>query len=1165
MDKNAIKKYAVWARTELITRVSQRAEKYDITADADASASSVNGVLLSDAEIKQRKALIEQVKQKGFDQVMEEVAYTWFNRFIALRFMEVNGYLPSHIRVFTDDNNNFKPQILAEAIHLELDGLDMEKVYEMKNNNENDELYKYLIITQCNDLSKILPRMFQKIADFSELLFPDNILREGSVIEQMISTISEEDWKDQVQIIGWMYQYYNSEPKEKVFADMKKNIKISKEKIPAATQLFTPDWIVKYMVENSLGRLWNYNYENSNIKEQCEYYVDDSEQLSDVIDYDRRSKIISNGKKPEDIICIDPCCGSGHILAYLFDVLVLIYEEYGVTSRDAVKNIISNNLWGLDIDDRAAQLAYFLVMMKAVQYDRRFLVRKDDKGIVSVPQPHVYAIKESNNIDQSALFYFSDSNIEVEKNINKIIDTLRDAREYGSIINPSDINFQCLFKRLSLIEQEISLYHDLINTEIKPLIEVCYALSQKYDIVVTNPPYMGYSGMNPKLSAYIKNNYFDYKADLFSVFMIRCAQFAKKGGYLGFLTPYVWMFIQSYEKMREFIISEKTIETLIQFEYSAFEEATVPICTFVLKNEKNNKNGTYLRLTDFRGGMEIQRKKALEAINNHNCGFYYIANSDNFHKIPGSPIAYWVNDNFLRLFNGKNIKDFAEPRHGMSTGNNDLCLKMWYEVNFDKICFDADSQDTFDQSGLKYVPYKKGGDYRLWYGNNDYVLAYDKNSRKIMESLSGYRASSNSYFFRSSINWSDLSSSYFGVRWSPEGFAFDGRGSSMFCDESIRFYLLGLLASRVSSYTLNVLNPTMTFSINNIESIPVIIDHKEEVEALVKQNIDISRQDWDSYETSWDFKIHPYLMIKKMENANGNIIATLRSCSEIWEKITKQRFATLRNNEEELNRIFIDIYGLSDELSPAVDESEVTIRSADIKNDIKSFMSYAVGCMFGRYSIDFEGIAYAGGAWDDSKYKSFKADNDGIIPITDDEYFADDLVSRFVDFLRVVFGEGTLEENLNYIAEILGGKGSSREVIRKYFLNEFYSDHIKCYQKRPIYWLFDSGKKNGFKCLVYIHKYKMDTVARIRTDYVHELQSRYRTIIEDTERRILDCDGSTKVKLEKNIKKIKSQEEELHIYEEKIHHLADQMIVLDTDDGVKNNYKLFGDVLAKIK
>lgn len=1189
MNKNAIKKFAVWARTELIARVSLKGAEYGITEDKmeDANADSVNGKVLSNNEKKQRMALIERIKEKGYKQVMEEVAYTWFNRFSALRFMEVNGYLPSRVRVFTDEENNFKPQIITEAIHLELDGIDKEQVLELKDAEKTEELYKYLLIVQCNALSKILPGMFQRIADYTELLLPDNLLRDGSVIQQMIELIPEEDWKDAVQIIGWLYQYYNSEKKDDVFAALKKNVKITKENIPAATQLFTPDWIVRYMVENSLGRLWLEGHPDAKDQllptetEQADYangkrdpedtkwhyYLEEAKQEPEV-----QSQLMEIRKEyamltPEQIKVIDPCCGSGHILAYMFDVLMQIYENYGYTTREAVASVVENNLYGLDIDDRAAQLAYFAVMMKAVQYDKRFFKRKDENGELNIPQPHVHAVVESGNTDKEgikhknydehALEYFCNGDAKLKEAMDTIISELYDAKEYGSILTITPQDWGALYDRFAEIKENIHMLSEVVLTELLPLVQVAEALAQKYDVVVTNPPYMGASNMNMKLNDFIKKNYTDYKSDFFSSFVIHCSEMTKKNGYCGFFTPYVWMFIQSYEKMRNYLYTQTTIETLIQFEYSAFEEATVPVCTFAFKNRHVQKKGCYLRLVNFRGGMEVQRQKTLEAIENHDCGFYYETDSSKFSSIPGSPVAYWISRAIIDSFDkytalGEQYTLLA----GTSTGDNTKYQRFWAEVNYNSISKKA----PIDMS-KRWYPCNTGGEFRKYSLNDDYVIDWENDGHRIRHHINykgkiGSAVRNRPFYFKHGITWNKLSSSNFGVRLVPDGYISDDTARMIVGQEDEMFLLLGFLCSNVCKKFLNVLSPTMSFTNSELQRLPINFDNaRTQIEIYAKKNYELSKRDRSSFETSWDFQHHP--LLRK--------VSTIAEAFDQWQTECNDRFNQLKANEEELNRIFIDIYGLQEELTPEVENKDVTVRKADLGRDIRSFISYAVGCMFGRYSLDMNGLAYAGGEWDASKYTSFPADKYNVIPICSDEYFEDDIVNRFIEFVKVVYGAYTLDENLKFIADALGGKGQPKVVIRNYFLNEFYADHCKIYQKRPIYWLFDSGKKNGFKCLIYMHRYQPDTIARIRTDYVHGQQARYRTAIEDLEKQIANASTSERVKLSKRLVSLQAQEAELQTYEEKIHHLADQMISIDLDDGVKVNYAKFQDVLAKIK
>lgn len=1151
MEKNAIKKFAVWARTELLTRVVQRAARYGIEKDnmIDANADSINGVLLSQDEKKQRRALIRQINEKGYDQVVEEVAYTWFNRFIALRFMEVNGYLPSHIRVFTNENNEFSPEILSEAINLDFAGLDMQKVYQLQDENKTEELYRYLLIVQCNELNSALPKMFQRLNDYTELLLPDNLLRDGSVLEQMVSLIPEDNWKDQVQIIGWLYQYYNSELKDKVFADLKKKIKISKDSIPAATQLFTPDWIVRYMVDNSLGRMWYEGHPSESFKEKLKYYIDDAKQEADVQAQVDAIKQKYSQLKPEEIKCIDPCCGSGHILVYFFDVLMNIYQEYGYSTREAAISIVENNIWGLDIDERAAQLAYFSIMMKARAFDRRFFNRKI--------QPHVYEIRESNNLDQASLEQIYQENKNIAPAIKETLDELYDAKEYGSILRTKQQDWKLVYDEL--LSSDL-IYDELIQNELMPILEVAQALSQQYDVVVTNPPYMGSSGMDKKLSSYVKKHYPNSKADMFAVFIEVCGRLTNNNGLYGMITQQSWMFLSSFEKLRKKML-QKTTVNMAHLGARAFEEIggeVVQTTSFVMLNRNlKNYKGVYCRLIE---PTTQQGKEDLFLSGDSR----YESSKSNFSKIPGSPVAYWVSENVLKAFTkGKQAGEYAEFKHGMSTGGNDAVVRNWEEVNFNEIAFNMPDHETFYKTHNRFVPYNKGGEFRKWYGNQNYVLGYDLQYDALMDSFSGHRHDNKDTYFKENISWSKISSGSLAMRYFPQGFVYDVAGCSAFMDNKILKYLLAFFNSKVKDVTVATMSPTLNFEVGSLRKAPIIFnqDYVNDINNLTELCIKLSKYDWDSFETSWDFQRHPLI----------RSTTTIKEAFTQWQRECNNRFNQLKANEEKLNRIFIDIYGLKDELTPEEDDKDVTVRKADLGRDIRSFVSYAVGCMFGRYSLDKEGLIYAGGEWDPSQYKTYQPDEDNILPITDDDYFEDDIVDRFVKFVEVVYGSDTLEENLKFIADALENKGSTpREVIRNYFLNDFFKDHCQTYSvtgsgKRPIYWLFDSGKKNGFKCLIYMHRYTPDTLARIRTDYVHPQQARYQTAIEDVERQLVSASGSEKARLNKRLKKLKDQAEETRNFEEKLHHLADQMIDIDLDDGVKHNYALFKDVLAKIK
>ena len=873
MNKSAIQRFAIWARTELIAQVSQRAYQYGITKDGygEQNAVTVGGRALTTDEQRQRKELVEQIRSKGYTQVMEEVAYTWFNRFIALRFMEVNNYLPSHIRVFSDSTGAFKPEILSDVLHLDLPGLNREKVAEYIESNDTEGLYRYLLLTQCNALNAPLPRMFEKMGGYTELLLPNNILKQDSILGHMVTVIPEEDWTDQVQIIGWLYQYYNSELKDDTFALLKKNVKITRERIPSATQLFTPDWIVRYMVENSLGRIFidkrknegvfadgrgadEMTWEESEAKrianektiaEQMgwKYYLPEAEQTEEVrqqLDEIQREYANLDVK---EIKVIDPCMGSGHILVYAFDVLMQIYEANGYSQRDAAQSILENNLYGLDIDDRAAQLAYFAVMMKARQYDRRIFSR----GI----QPHVYAIVESNGLDSSSVEYFTNNDPQLKKDFGTLMDELRDAKEYGSILNISQVDFASLYGRVEEVRGDISMFREIVLNSILPLIQVAEVMAQKYDVVVTNPPYMGSSGMNARLAQYVKDHFPNTKADLFACFIERGNQMAVKHGYNCMVTMQSWMFLSSFEKMREKVLQTKTITNLMHMENMVMGIAFGTAVTVFRNNAIKGYKGTYnqIKLQDIENG----EPKTFPVPENR----FAQTSTDNFSKIPGSPVAYWVSDAMTSAFNNKKLSEILSPKQGTSTGNNDLFLRLWHEVSVNKIstCH-TKASNTFEQ---KWYPATKGGDYRKWYGNNEYIVNWQYNGLEI-KNYSGSAVRNPKANFHEALTWTGISSKTLGIRYCPEGFVFLISGKGIVGDSSLLKYVLGVCCSNVANELLKITSPTMSFEVGYIAGIPIAygtIDIQTQVINLVNDNILLSRKDWDSYETSWDFKRNP--------------------------------------------------------------------------------------------------------------------------------------------------------------------------------------------------------------------------------------------------------------------------------------------------------------------
>ena len=1159
MNKSSIKNYAVWARNELIERVSQKAYEYGVTENSipALNTETINGRILSQEEKKQLNELIREVKTNGFHHVIEEVAYTWFNRFIALRFMEVNNYLPQRIRVFTNENNEFKPEILTEAIHIEIDGLDKQKVFDYIEKNNEEELYKYLLLTLCNDMNSYLPDMFTSIKDYKTLLFPNNLLREDSVLDKLVKDIDEDDWKEQVQIIGWLYQYYNSELKDIVMK--KKNY--TKDDIPAATQLFTPDWIVRYMTENSLGRLWVDGHPDFK-HDHWKYYLEEAPQEKEVEEKLKKIKEKHAKLKPEDIKVLEPCMGSGHILVYAFDVLMDIYRESGWSDKDAAKSILENNLYGLEIDERAYHLAYFSLMMKARSYNRRILSKSTKVNVLEIREPSSKYKKEYNQ-------YLKDY-AEIAK---YLVEEFKYAKELGSITN-IEYSVEQLTKfneyltelkenkdTLGIIEQaDILELYDLL----KPLVRQAILLTQKYDVVITNPPYMAPDAIQ---KPYVQKYYPDSKSDLFAVFIEKCHDFITPNAYQAMITMHSWMFLSSFEKLRTKLLKDNTIINMAHLGARAFDEIggeVVQTTTFIFNNAYiKDYNSTFKRLVDY--NSQDSKENAFLGDDN-----LYHSSSTNFTKIPGSPIAYWVSENTRKAFSEQCISDICITKQGLATCNNNLFLRLWFEVNKQNIYYKCQNQNESINSSLKWYPYNKGGEFRKWYGNNNYLVNWQFGGKDIHEyngipfSFRGAPVRAKEFYFKPGITYGLITSSSFSARNIEGGFIFDVGGSMLFPKETQKYYLLGFLLSKITEYILKILNPTINYQVGDISNLPILkkVFEVPQISILSQYNISLSKSDWDSFETSWDFKVHP--LVK-------NHVNRISEAYKLWDEECEDRFNTLKSNEEELNRMFIDIYGLQDELTPEVEDKDVTVRKADLTRDIKSFISYAVGCMFGRYSLDVEGLAYAGGEWEASKYKTYIPDKDDIIPITDEEYFEDDIVTRFIEFVRVVYGEETLKENLQFIAEALGGSGNAREVIRNYFLDGFYKDHCDTYQvtgskKRPIYWLFESGKNNGFKALVYIHRYSKDLIARMRTGYVHELQSRYRTQISLIKDQIDSSKSqSEKVKLEKEYKKIKEQLTELSKYEEKIHHYADMMVEMDLDDGVRANYAKFEDLLAKIK
>lgn len=1201
MNKTAIKNYAIWARNKLIADIIYKAGLMGITEKgvADALPQSTNEVQFFDIgtkdyatvrgkDISQRNAFVSAIREKekgsdyktAFQFVVEKVAYTWFNRLVAIRFMEVNDYLPSRVRVLSSENvNKAEPDMVTNPFDtdMEFNAAEQDYVMQLKDENRLDELFRWLFIKQCHKLHEVLPLLFspEQLSssqnDYMELLLTISFTDKDGVLWHLVHDIREQDFRirtpedderqqienipeedmpaGQVEIIGWMYQYYNTEPKDQVFANLKKNIKISKDNIPAATQLFTPDWIVRYMVENSLGRLWVEGHPNEDLKKNWKYYLEEAEQEPEVQKQLAEIRKEYAALRPEEIKVIDPCMGSGHILVYLFDVLMQIYESQGWTQREAAQSIVQNNLYGLDIDERAAQLAYFAVMMKARQYDRRFLDREIE--------PHVYEIQESNGVDSNLIEYFANGNKKLKADMTTLIRDLRDAKEYGSILNVTMVDFPAIYVRIEEIKAEGNIFALMVPDALLPLVKRAEAMAQKYDTVCTNPPYMGANSMSSKLVQYIKDFYPDSKADLYSVFIEKCNSMINENGYQAMITQHSWMFLSSFEKLR---VKLNTIDivNMAHLGARAFEEIggeVVQTTSFVLSSHRlQNYIGTYCRLinpTSQKGKEQLFLKK-------ESC---YYAKQTFFSKIPGSPIAYWVSDRVYEAFSGKLLSDYAVPRVGCQTSDNNRFLRIWSEICIDKFMDNAESAEIAKNSLKKWFPYNKGGSFRRWYGNNDLVINWENDGKEVKDfATSLYKNSTRTvknvqFYFREEVTWSTLSSGLFSARYCKPGFLFDTKGSAVFFDDQSQVnYCIAYLNSCVSQLFLGILSPTLDYSVGSVGKLPYITSsiYAERINNLVEENINACKKDWDSFETSWDFQHHPLLCGE----------SSLDGAYARWEKETENRFALLKSNEEELNRIFIDIYKLQKELAPEIDDKNVTVRQADREREIRSFISYAVGCMFGRYSLDEDGLAYAGGVWDSRKYATFIPDVDNCIPVTDEPYFEDDIVGRFVEFVRTVYGERNLEDNLNFIANSLRNKGnSSREKIRDYFLNDFFKDHCATYSvsgsgKRPIYWLFDSGKQNGFKALVYMHRWTADTIGNLRVEYLHRMQRVYEKEITRMQDIVDNSRDNREInQAAKRREKLVKQLKEARDYDAKIAHAALSRVEIDLDDGVKVNYE----------
>lgn len=1198
MDKKAIKTFAIGARRKLIDEVTIKAKRLGINESVIENAKQIDsnlqeivssGVRIQGKEIGQRSKLIDELTQRAsvsshseaFQELIEEVAYTWFNRLIAIRFMEVNDYLPDTYRVLSSETSGkIEPDIITDLydsdIYEEFSSNEQQQVQAWKSDNSAeamDSLYQLVFIKICNQLNTYLPELFEKVEDYTELLFTASYIKKDGVIADLLQ-VPEDDFNvqngGQVEIIGWLYQYYNSEPKDQVFARPKSQ-KVRKQDIPAVTQLFTPDWIVKYMVENSLGRFYIEkllgNGDSRSEKEiaesfKWEYYLETADQPENVTVRLKQEQLEKADYSIENIQFIDPSMGSGHILVYAFEVFMQLYEKEGYSSREAAGLILEKNLYGLDIDQRAKQLAYFALMMKGREYNRQ-IFRKQIS-------PMVFDVPESKKLQHDQDFF-----CEIKSFINddKLYDQLmnmisyfKNGKEYGSLIKLSEVfDFDLLIEKMKKFGQNHT--EGLFSEELKQkvtqcinLIKVAKLLSNKYEIVVTNPPYMGSSGMDKILSEFAKKNYPNSKNDLFAMFMEQCEHLSLEKGYYGMITQQAWMFLSSFQKMRTKLVENTTIINMANLGARAFEEIggeVVQTTTFIFsKGFKESYQGSYIRLVSFKS-QETKKDAYKHAIDSEHSEFKFSMEQDNFKKIPGRPIAYWLNEDILNTFSSLPSLDlFSQAKQGISTADNDKFMRFWFECDLSNVGFNYKNITEAKNSHKKWFPSTKGGAYRKWYGNNEYVVNWEKDGQEI-KNFKDKKGKSRAvirnpqFFFRKGLAWSAISSGKPSFRFTNQGFIFNSKGPMLFPKiDSDMNVITAYLNSNLVYELLKVLAPTLDYSQGPISKLPFKqIEDDSEISDLVSKNISISKLDWDSFETSWDFICHPFIS-KRSYSIEQSFIN--------WQNTCNERFNQLKKNEAHLNSIININYGVENSITNKVNDQDITINKANKNNDIKSFISYSIGIILGRYSLDEEGLIYAGGEWNPSRYQKFQPDADNVLLITDDEYFKDgqyDIVNRFIDFVEITFGKETLEENLQFIADTLGGKGTSREIIRRYFVKDFYKDHLKTYSNRPIYWQLDSGKQNGFKALMYLHRYTPDQLGKVRTDYLHELQKAYDNRIELRQQQISTSDNQKEINLmTKEIAKIQKQLKEVREYDEKLGHLALKRIELDLDDGVIVNY-----------
>jgi type II restriction/modification system DNA methylase subunit YeeA len=1158
MNTSKLKKFAQSTRRKLIGLVSARLD-YVLGADS----AELRGLEKPLAEVRQ---LMDQL---GREELLEKVAYTWFNRFMALRFMDVNDYHTFRLRVLSPVEGHSQPEILEQAKAGNVDDelkLDRGALEHELSAGEDNKALRRLIVAVCNRYFDVMPFMFEKVSDYTELLMPEDLLSESSVVAETVEAMGAEDCTD-VEVIGWLYQFYISEKKDEVFAALKKNVKITPQNIPAATQLFTPNWIVRYMVENSLGRLWLLNRPNSGLKEHMKYFVETEPE-----------KEFLKVESVEEIKLCDPACGSGHILVYAFELLTKIYEEEGYDSGDIPRLILEKNLYGIDIDDRAAALASFALVMKGRGYYRRFFRKGVQPNVISM-QNVVFEESDGINLGEFDAYLKSFAGKVNVAEVTALKESFAHAKNFGSLIKPEIAEFDKLWATHDIGEEKYRLGHRHMQgyEKVVQILQQCNYLLPKYHCVVANPPYMGGKGMNGPLGEFVKKKHKETKGDLFACFMARCIDGALKTGYMSMINQHSWMFLSSFEEYRTSIIETKHISSMLHLGPRVFAELAgevVQSTAFVIQNADSNSKGTYYRLVDEKSG-EAKR----EVLESSAEGKVYRVNQKEFTKIAGAPVAYWVSDKIFSLFENANLlSSLSNAKSGQNTGDNNRFIRAWSEIDYSSINFTCNELEDTETSLFKWYPYNKGGAFRKWYGNRDYVINWSGNGQEIKD----YAVKRNNgkhwsryiqnldFMLKEGLTWTFISSSKFGIRYTPPGALFDYAGCSLFPNNNNQLhYILGLLTANTAIYFLRLSNPTLNFQPGNIGTIPLPLNiekNSQEIANICKNCIDIARLEWDSRETSFGFS-------RSMLLSTNSV--TIKESLNITEDKILTGFKELLNKEKLLNELVIDAYGLEQEVDTLITEEDITFFDNELSRDrshlniesvIQQFLSYSVGCMLGRYSLDKPGLILVNQGETLQDYltqipnPTFMPDEDNIIPIVDGDYFEDDIVARFKQFLKVSFGEEHYEENLKFIEDAIG------KDIRKYFLKDFYKDHIKRYKKRPIYWLF-SSPKGSFSALIYMHRYQPDTVSRIVSnylqEYIHKLNGRIRTLENDLVS--ADTSASAKTKATKEIDKIKKILKELQDYERDIMiPLAQQKIEIDLDDGVKQNYPKFGKALAKV-